>query len=270
MSSGKEPESRIITNESSPDAKIALFLSLFRGRPDVYPLRFENRRTGKAGYAPVCANEWVRGVCEKPRIKCADCPHRRFFAVTSEAIRFHLSGRDEHGRSFVMGVYPMLLDETCYFLAADFDKQSWQEDAGAFLETCHQLGVTAAIERSRSGNGGHVWIFFEHAIPATLARKLGAHILTETMERRPEVGFDSYDRFFPNQDTLPSARPHYRRVGCGRRSRRCSCDRARGRRSDIRRRSEQRNASVIADSAMAVTDRAIPLKNIIRHHPNCS
>jgi len=102
-----------------------------------------------------------------------------------------------------MGLYPMLLDETCFFLAADFDKDSWQEDAGAFLETCRQMQLPALLERSRSGAGGHVWLFFDEAIGAGLARRLGAHILTETMECRPDVGLDSYDRFFPNQDTLP-------------------------------------------------------------------
>ena len=102
-----------------------------------------------------------------------------------------------------MGVYPMLRDETCFFLAADFDKAAWQDDAAAFLETCHQKNLPAALERSRSGHGGHLWFFFEEAIPATLARRLGAHLLTETTERRPDIGLDSYDRFFPNQDTLP-------------------------------------------------------------------
>ena len=102
-----------------------------------------------------------------------------------------------------MGIYPMLRDETCYFLAADFDKGSWQEDAKAFLETCRQMNLPAVLERSRSGKGGHVWLFFDEAVPATLARKLGSHVLTETMERRPDLGLDSYDRFFPNQDTLP-------------------------------------------------------------------
>ncbi|MFZ1935858.1 MAG: DEAD/DEAH box helicase family protein [Thermoguttaceae bacterium] len=102
-----------------------------------------------------------------------------------------------------MGVYPMFQDETCFFLAADFDKTHWQEDAGGILDTCRRMNLTAALERSRSGNGGHIWLFFKEAIPAALARRLGSHILTETMERRPEIGLDSYDRFFPNQDTLP-------------------------------------------------------------------
>jgi len=86
------------------------------------PRRFESRKTGKSGYQPACANEWVRGLCEKPRVKCAECPSRRFLPVTDEAIRWHLSGQDNNGRDFVMGIYPMLQDETCFFLAADFDK----------------------------------------------------------------------------------------------------------------------------------------------------
>jgi superfamily II DNA or RNA helicase/very-short-patch-repair endonuclease len=191
------------TNASSPAEKIALFRSLFRGREDVYPRRFESRKTGKAGYAPACANEWVRGVCEKPKIKCAECSHRAFLPVTDEVVRWHLSGRDNLGRAFVMGVYPMLLDETCLFLAVDFDKESWEADVSAFVETCRKLDVPVALERSRSGNGGHVWFFFAEAVSASAARKLGSHILTETMERRPDLGLGSYDRLFPNQDTLP-------------------------------------------------------------------
>ena len=192
-----------VTNNSRPAAKIELFRSLFRGRDDVYPRRFESRKTGKSGYAPACANEWIRGVCEKPRIKCTDCPNRRFLQITDEVIGWHLSGRDDRGVDFVMGVYAMLQDETCFFLAVDFDGEAWQPDAAAFLETCRRLNVSAVLERSRSGDGGHIWFFFENAIPAVLARKLGSHILTETMEHRPEVGFHSYDRLFPNQDTLP-------------------------------------------------------------------
>ena len=180
-----------------------MFRSLFRGRDDVYPRRFENRKTGKSGYSPACGNEWAPGLCEKPRIKCAACPHQHFLPVTDQVVRWHLSGHDDFGRDFVMGVYPLLRDETCFFLAADLDKAQWQEDAQAILETCRRLDLAAALERSRSGNGGHIWLFFEQAIPATLARKLGAHLLTETMERRPGIGLDSYDRFFPNQDTLP-------------------------------------------------------------------
>ena len=193
----------MLDHRSSSDEKIALFRSLFRGRTDVYPRRFESRKTGKSGYAPACANEWVRGVCEKPRIKCAECPNRRFLPVTDDVIRWHLSGRDPEGQPFVAGVYPLLLDETCFFLAVDFDKAGWQDDASAFLRACHRLGVPAALERSRSGSGGHVWLFFDDALPAALVRRLGSHLLTEAMEGRPDIGLDSYDRLFPNQDTLP-------------------------------------------------------------------
>ncbi len=193
----------LVDRASSPQTKIALFRSLFRGRDDVYARRFESRRTGKSGYAPACANEWVRGVCEKPRIRCAECPNRRFLPVTDDVIRWHLSGYDPEGQPFVAGVYPLLQDETCFFLAVDFDKAGWRDDATAFLETCRRLNLEAALERSRSGRGAHVWFFFEEAIPAALARRLGSHALTETMEGRPDVGLDSYDRLFPNQDTMP-------------------------------------------------------------------
>ncbi len=184
-------------NQSSPEAKIALFRSLFRGREDVYPRRFENKKSGKSGYVFVCGNEWVRGICEKPKIKCSDCKHRRLVPISDDIIHWHLSGHDNRGNDFVMGVYPMLLDETCFFLAADFDKTSWAEDATAFLKTCQQMGLSAALERSRSGKGAHVWLFFAEPIRAALARKLGCHVLTETMESRPDVGLDSYDRLFP-------------------------------------------------------------------------
>lgn len=190
-------------NQSSPLAKIALFRSFFRGREEAYPKRFENKKTGKSGYVFACGNEWIRGVCEKPKVKCSDCKHRLLLPITDDVVHWHLSGMDNRGNDFVMGIYPMLLDETCFFLAADFDKASWTEDASAFLKTCQQMNLPAALERSRSGKGAHVWLFFSEAITAGLARKLGSHILTETMERRPDVGLDSYDRLFPNQDTLP-------------------------------------------------------------------
>ena len=197
--SGTEP----VTQGSTAAAKISLFRSLFRGREDVYPRRFESRKTGRAGYQPACANEWARGLCDKPRTRCANCPNRRFLAVTDEVIRWHLSGADDQGRPFVMGVYPMLEDETCLFLAVDFDGDTWQADAAAFLETCRRLALPTALERSRSGEGAHIWIFFDEALPARVARNLGSHLLTETMEHRPDIGLRSYDRLFPNQDTMP-------------------------------------------------------------------
>lgn len=192
-----------VTQHSASEAKIALFRSLFRGRDDVYPRRFESRTTGNTGYSPACANEWVRGLCNRRTVKCTECPNRRFLPVTDDVVRQHLTGRDSTGREFVMGLYPLLLDETCFLLAVDFDRECWRDDVAAVRETCRLLGIPAGIERSRSGNGAHLWLFFEEAVPAVLARKLGAHLLTETMERRPEIGLKSYDRLFPNQDTLP-------------------------------------------------------------------
>ena len=201
----KAPE--CVTNSSPSKTKINLFMDLFRGRQDVYPRRFESRRTGKTGYQPACRNEWKKGRCRKPRVKCANCDYREFQPVTEVIIRNHLLGHDPdkgYQSDFTIGVYPLLPDETCWFLAADFDKTTWKEDAIAFLETCKTYNVPAALERSRSGNGGHIWIFFSEPISASLARQLGAFMLTETMERRPEIGLDSYDRFFPSQDTIPT------------------------------------------------------------------
>ena len=191
-----------VTTASPTADKVALFRRLFAGRSDVFPLRWENAKTGKAGYAPACANEWIRGVCGKPQVKCGECPHQAFIPMSDEIIDRHLRGGDG-SRAFVAGVYPMLPDETCWFLAADFDKESWAADAMAIVETCKAKGVPAALERSRSGNGAHVWIFFSEPVPARAARQLGAAIMTETMERRPEIGFASYDRFFPSQDIMP-------------------------------------------------------------------
>lgn len=182
---------------SAPE-KVRLFRSLFRGREDVFPIRFVSKRTGKPGYAPVCSNKWKPDVCIlKTGGKCMDCPHQSFVPVDDLLIRGHLEGRH------TMGVYPLLEDETCWFLAADFDERSWQKDALAFTETCRALEIPAAIERSRSGEGAHVWIFFAERISAVLARKMGSTLMTETMSRRHELSMSSYDRLFPNQDTLP-------------------------------------------------------------------
>ena len=195
-----------ISNASPTEDKIRLFRSLFRGRRDVYPRRFESVKTGKSGYQPSCKNEWATGICNKPRTKCANCNHREYLPVTNQVIEWHLRGEnpEEYGnKDFTIGVYPMLQDERCWFLAADFDKSTWWEDIRAYAKTCAEMNVPIVIERSRSGNGGHVWMFFDEPIACMKARAIGSYILTETMERRPELGLDSYDRFFPNQDTLP-------------------------------------------------------------------
>ncbi|HEV2517555.1 MAG TPA: DEAD/DEAH box helicase family protein [Devosia sp.] len=192
-----------ISNASSSTEKIGLFRALFAGRPDVFPTRWENRKAGRSGYSPACSNEWVKGVCGKPKVKCGECPNQAFIAPSGDIIEKHLRGGDSRSGDFVARVYPLLNDETCWFLAADFDKHSWADDARALLSTCHTKGIAAALERSRSGNGGHVWIFFAEPVPARAARQLGSALITETMERRPDIGFTSYDRFFPNQDTMP-------------------------------------------------------------------
>jgi len=173
-----------------------LFRSLFRGREDVFPTRFVSKRTGKPGYAPVCRNKFVQGVCELPKVKCGECPNQAFLPVDDAAVLAHLTGRH------VMGVYPLLEDDTCWFLAVDFDKSTWTEDVTAFVETCRRVGLPAAVERSRSGNGAHVWFFFSAPVPASAARKMGCYLITETMSRHHQLGMDSYDRLFPSQDTV--------------------------------------------------------------------
>jgi superfamily II DNA or RNA helicase len=184
------------TSVLGTDSKVALFRSLFKGRTDIYPLRWESK-SGKAGYAPACANEWRPGVCEKPRIKCGDCHQRQLLEVTDDVIFKHLAG------AVVVGVYPLLKDDTCYFLAADFDEAEWRDDARAFVESCRALDVPVALEISRSGNGAHAWIFFEDRVLASDARRLGAAIISHACERTRQLSLSSYDRLFPNQDTLP-------------------------------------------------------------------
>ena len=177
--------------------KVKLFRSLFRGREEVFPTRFMSKKTGKSGYAPACRNKFVKGVCELPKVKCGECPNQAFIPFDDAAVVGHLTGRH------VMGVYPLLDDETCWFLAVDFDKSTWTEDVGAFVETCRRAGLPVAVERSRSGNGAHVWFFFSSPVPASIARKMGCYLITETMSSRHQLSMDSYDRLFPSQDTMP-------------------------------------------------------------------
>ena len=194
-----------VTMASPTVAKIALFRNLFRGREDVLPRRWENPKTGKAGYAPMCRNEWVRGLCAKPQVRCRECPNQAFIPLGDDILRSHLAGKASGSAAdFTVGVYPMLPDETCWFLAADFDKKSWMQDVAAFRDATRTKGVPVAIERSRSGNGAHAWIFFAEPVPAADARRLGTLLVTATMNRCPDIGFDSYDRFFPSQDTMPA------------------------------------------------------------------
>ncbi|WP_329955943.1 TOTE conflict system archaeo-eukaryotic primase domain-containing protein [Cupriavidus necator] len=177
--------------------KVALFRRLFRGRTDVYPIRWESKSTGKSGYAPACANEWRAGVCEKPRIKCGDCGNRLLIPLSDKVIYDHLAG--EH----TVGIYPLLEDDTCYFLAVDFDEAEWRDDARAFVQSCSELGVPVALEISRSGQGAHAWVFFAGKVSARDARQLGTAIISHTCSRTRQLKLASYDRLFPNQDTMP-------------------------------------------------------------------
>jgi superfamily II DNA or RNA helicase len=191
--SPSKPESSRLSTE----AKVALFRRRFRGRTDVYPVRWESKTTGKSGYAPACANEWRAGVCEKPRIKCGDCRNRSLIPLSEAPVYAHLAG------NHTIGVYPLLEDDSCYFLAIDFDEAEWREDVRAFAGSCTDLGVPVAIETSRSGNGAHAWIFFADRVPARDARRLGTAIVSHTCARTRQLELSSYDRLFPNQDTMP-------------------------------------------------------------------
>jgi superfamily II DNA or RNA helicase len=187
-SEGKEERAR---------KRIALFRNLFRGREDVYARRWEHP-DGRSGYSPAALKDWKAINASKAEDrKKVERITRKFLPLTDTVIENHLLGKE------TVGVYPLLPDGTSWFLAVDFDKKTWADDSRAFLETCQELGVPAILERSRSGNGGHAWTFFEHAVSASTARKLGCAVLTRTMERRHQLGLDSYDRLFPNQDTIP-------------------------------------------------------------------
>ncbi len=186
-----------ISEDFSLNNNVRLFKDLFRGRTDVYAKHWVSRKTGKSGYSPVCKNEWVPKICQKATVKCSECPHREFMPFDESVILKHLNG------SLIAGIYPLLDGDVCYFLAVDFDKEEWRDNVIAFKEICLEHNVPVAIERSRSGNGAHVWIFFDDKLSAFTARRLGSFLITETMSKRYQLDMKSYDRLFPNQDTLP-------------------------------------------------------------------
>ena len=186
--------------------KVELFRELFKGREDVFARRWFSKTSGKAGYQPVCAKEWNPQYCNKKKFKCSECPYRELAPLTYDDIYNHLAGRDTDGRD-VIGVYAILEDNRCCFLCADFDDKNcahgYRDDVLSFVKVCQEWDIAYSIEISRSGNGAHVWIFFEDPILAAKARKLGFAILTEAINRNGRVSFESYDRIIPNQDVLP-------------------------------------------------------------------
>jgi len=186
-----------VDNQSDSSSKIRLFMSLFKGREDVYAKRWDNKNKGTSGYSPVCLNEWQSGICAKPKISCSKCEYKFYAAMDENVIEDHLRG------GIVAGIYPILPDEACYFLAMDFDEAGWQNDISMVRAVCAEFNIPVAVERSQSGNGGHVWFFFENRISAALARKFGTALVTFSMNRRHEIRFKSYDRLFPSQDTMP-------------------------------------------------------------------
>ena len=177
--------------------KVDLFMWLFKGRDDVFAERWENQKKGTSGYSPACGNEWIPGICQKPKVKCSACKSKDYLQLDQKEIQKHLLGK------IIAGIYPLLLDETCWFLSMDFDDEGWQADISALRETCADFNIPVVVERSRSGNGAHAWFFFEEPILAGIARKFGSALLTSTMDRRHQITFKSYDRLFPNQDTMP-------------------------------------------------------------------
>ena len=191
----KEETEQELKNISS-DEKVKIFMEVFNGRNDLYAKRWVSNKTGKSGYSPVCKNEFSTYKCDKPRVKCSECPYRELLPLTEDIVLKHLKG------DITIGIYPLLPGDLCNFLAIDFDKKTYEKDVSAFWNICDELDIPVYVEKSRSGNGAHVWIFFEESMPARIARKMGNILLTKTMEK-VSLDLDSYDRLFPNQDTMP-------------------------------------------------------------------
>ncbi|MEA2010165.1 MAG: DEAD/DEAH box helicase family protein [Actinomycetota bacterium] len=175
-----------IDSTATMEDKLALFRSLFGARSDVFALRWENTSRGKSGWSPA-----VRGGWADKRSK------KEYLPLTDTVLTNHLDG------DVTVGIYPLLRDDTCTLLACDFDGGTWALDSLAYLDACHQVEVPAVLERSRSGNGAHVWVFFDGPVPATAARSLGTSLLRRAMTERAELDLSSYDRFFPSQDFMP-------------------------------------------------------------------
>ncbi|MBQ3217494.1 MAG: DEAD/DEAH box helicase family protein [Akkermansia sp.] len=191
-------------------AHARVFYSYFKGRKDVYARRNVTRE-GKGVYYPVCDNFWVQGKCprrEGAKKRCLECSYRQWTPLNQRVLMRHLQGMAEDGRD-VVGVYPLLEDEHCHFIVFDFDNHEgeatidWRSEVDTLRRLCAELGVDALVERSRSGNGAHVWLFFESAIPAVEARRFGACLLTRGAELVNQKSFHAYDRMLPAQDSMP-------------------------------------------------------------------
>lgn len=185
---------------------VKYFCSYFWVRGDVYAKRVVNKSNGKASYYPQCANFWKDGCFRKSgeKISCNKCPLKSYLALNRNIILKHLN--DTSG-DFVIGGYPLLENNTCKLIVFDFDNHEstdtkWQEEVNAMRKICDLNNIPVLVERSRSGNGGHVWIFFEEAIPAKTAREFGEALLRKGSESVNLKSFNYYDRLFPNQDYL--------------------------------------------------------------------
>ncbi len=184
-----------------PHEKIALYRTLFRGRRNVFPKRCENEKTGRGDYRPCRRSETTRDERETPETSRADRGTRGCLPVTDTVIKSHLLGYDltrETGEEFAIGVYMVTRDETCRLLVAEFEGEAWKEDAAAYQETCRDLAMPASLERTRTGNG-RVWIFLQEPAPAGMVGKLGAHLISETLRRRPSLQTDAAARLLPGR-----------------------------------------------------------------------
>jgi|LGVE01.1.fsa_nt_gb hypothetical protein len=186
-----------VDNSISNTVKAELFLSLFQGREDVCAIRWKSKTTDKSGYSPYCKNEWIDGICKKrDRIKCSKCTNQNFNLLDHNTLKEHFYGK------VTLGIYPINKDNLCKLIVIDFDNEKWEKDVQIIANTCKQYNIPSYIERSRSGEGGHVWFFFKDWIKAAKARKFVSLILDKAMEESTHISFDSYDRIIPTQDFL--------------------------------------------------------------------
>src|SRR4030042_1897191 len=181
----------------TPQEKINIFKGIFKGREDIFAKYWEKADKSASGYSPVCLNEWKRGICDKTnKKKCHDCQNQNYALFDDKYVEEHLRGYRTYG------IYPLLKNNSSYFIAVDFDGDNWQRDSLKFYKKCKKHNLPAYIERSRSGNGGHVWMFFANNYPAYKSRNIIINILRESEIIDQFDKDDSFDRIFPNQDIL--------------------------------------------------------------------